>query len=106
MQRNAGGDAGSIEDRVKRGAVYMWLTLQTHRVMKEYIQARFREHTSIAPMLNIHLFKNMVPVEKFDAMKVAQKVRETQVKEAKSLAEKAMSAAHAAKGQNQRKDKA
>jgi len=48
-------------------------------------------------MLNVHLFKMMVPIEKF-------KLLESQMKETKVLAEKAISTANAVKGYNQKKE--
>jgi hypothetical protein len=99
-QRNPGGDVATSADKFNRGATYLWLTLQAVRVMRQYQAANFREHASIAPMLNIHLFKMMVPIERVKAL-------ELQLKEAKVLAEKAMTAANAAKGHNLKKqDKA
>ena len=80
----------------------MWLTLQTHRVMKEYVTAKFREHPSIAPMLNISLFKTMVPLDKFDALREVCKKIDATAQGAKVVTDKAMSTANAAKGQGKR----
>jgi molybdenum-dependent DNA-binding transcriptional regulator ModE len=102
VQRRSGGEARSIEEPVARGAKYLWLTLQTHRVMQEYTKTKFREHPSIAPMLNISLFKTMVTIEKFDTLREACKKMEVTVQAAKLLADKALSAANAGKGQGKR----
>ena len=91
-----------IEDPIKRGSKYLWLTLQTHRMMKEYVTAKFREHPSIAPMLNISLFKSMVPLETFEALRQTCKRIDAMTQGAKVVADKAMSAANAAKGQEVR----
>ena len=88
-----------IEDPTRRGAKYLWLTLQMHRVMKEYVTAKFREHPSIAPMLNISLYKTMVTIDKFESLRETVKKMESTVQNSKVLAEKAMSAANAGKNQ-------
>ena len=102
IQRNGGGEARMIEDPIKRGAKYLWLTLQTHRVMKEYVTAKFREHPSIAPMLNISLYKTVVTIDKFDALRDICKKMEVTVNSAKVMADKAFTAANAAKGHGKR----
>jgi hypothetical protein len=41
-------------------ATYLWALIQSHRIMKEYIDARFRNHPSIAPVIILHVFKTRV----------------------------------------------
>jgi len=41
-------------------ATYLWALVQSHRVMKDYIDARFRNHPSIAPVIILHVFKTRV----------------------------------------------
>jgi hypothetical protein len=41
-------------------ATYLWALIQSHRVMKDYIDARFRNHPSIAPVIILHVFKTRV----------------------------------------------
>jgi alkylation response protein AidB-like acyl-CoA dehydrogenase len=77
--------------------------LQTHPVMKEYATAKVCEHPSIAPMLNISLFKTMMTIEKFETLRESCKKMEVTVQAAKLLADKALSAANAGKGQGKRK---
>jgi hypothetical protein len=41
-------------------ATYLWALIQSHRVLKDYIDARFRNHPSIAPVIILHVFKTRV----------------------------------------------
>lgn len=41
-------------------ATYLWALIQSHKVMKEFIDARFRNHGAIAPVIVIHIFKTRV----------------------------------------------
>jgi len=105
-QRNPGGDTrGVIEDPIRRGASYLWHSLQAHRVMQDYTTSRFREHPSIAPMLNLNLFKSMTPKEKFDEVRKEILDLRLLLKEVKSTADKALSTANAAKGGGRREPK-
>jgi hypothetical protein len=36
---------------------YLWALIQSHEVMKEFIEARFRNHGAIAPVIVLHIFK-------------------------------------------------
>ncbi len=38
----------------------MWALVQSHRVMKEFLDMRFRNHPSIAPVIILHVFKTRV----------------------------------------------
>jgi hypothetical protein len=41
-------------------ATYIWALVQSHKVMKQFIDARFRNHGSIAPVIVLHIFKTRV----------------------------------------------
>jgi len=41
-------------------ATYLWALVQSHKLMKEFIDARFRNHGAIAPVIVIHIFKTRV----------------------------------------------
>jgi len=41
-------------------ATYLWALIQSHRVMKDYMDSRFRNHPSIAPVIILHVFKTRV----------------------------------------------
>ena len=43
----------------ERGGEFLWATLRAHKVMEEYLDAGFKEHPSIAPMLTSHLMDVM-----------------------------------------------
>jgi hypothetical protein len=39
---------------------YLWALIQSHKIMKEFIEARFRNHGAIAPVIVLHIFKTRV----------------------------------------------
>ncbi len=41
-------------------ATYLWALVQAHKVMKEFVEARFRNHGAIAPVIVLHIFKTRV----------------------------------------------
>ncbi len=41
-------------------ATYLWALVQSHWIMKEFIDARFRNHGAIAPVIVLHIFKTRV----------------------------------------------
>jgi len=41
-------------------ATYLWALIQSHRIMKEFLEARFRNHGAIAPVIVLHIFKTRV----------------------------------------------
>ena len=42
--------------------VYLWTTFQSHRVSGEFISQNWREHASIAGIINYHIFSFTVPL--------------------------------------------
>ncbi len=45
---------------VSQCATYLWALIQSHRVMREFIDSRFRNHGTIAPVVVLHIFKTRV----------------------------------------------
>jgi hypothetical protein len=41
-------------------ATYLWALEQAHRIMKEFLDACFRNHGAIAPVIVLHIFKMRV----------------------------------------------
>jgi hypothetical protein len=41
-------------------ATYLWALVQSHKIMKEFVEARFRNHGAIAPVIVLHIFKTRV----------------------------------------------
>jgi hypothetical protein len=41
-------------------ATYLWALIQSHRIMKEFLEARCRNHGAIAPVIVLHIFKTRV----------------------------------------------
>ncbi len=47
-------------DVKSRHATYLWALIQSCKVMKEFIDTRFRSHGAIAPVIVLHIFKTRV----------------------------------------------
>jgi hypothetical protein len=58
--RASAADATSEINPSSKCATYLWALIHSHRVMKDYIDARFRNHPSIAPVIILHVFKTWV----------------------------------------------
>ena len=43
--------------------------VQTHRVLQEFMASQLRSHSSIAGIINYHVFKIMVPLSAHSALK-------------------------------------
>ena len=52
--------ANNEPDGVKRCTRYLWAVLQAHKLMASYIERGFRDHASIFPVINYHLFNTAV----------------------------------------------
>ena len=61
--RRVGASAANATSEVNpstKCATYLWALIQSHRIMKDYIDSRFRNHPSIAPDIILHVFKTRV----------------------------------------------
>jgi hypothetical protein len=58
--RAVAANATSEVDPSSKCATFMWAIIQSHRVMKEFLDMRFRNHPSIAPVIILHVFKTRV----------------------------------------------
>ncbi len=41
-------------------ATYLWAIIQAHKVMREFIEDRFRNNGAFAPVIVLHIFKTRV----------------------------------------------
>jgi hypothetical protein len=41
-------------------ATYLWALIQSHKIMREFVEARFHNHGTIAPVIVLHIFKTRV----------------------------------------------
>ena len=54
--RVAASNAMAEQNPVTKCALYMWCLIQANRVQKEFLDARFRNHPTIAPVIILHVF--------------------------------------------------
>jgi hypothetical protein len=70
LVRAVAAQAASIglDEPSRRIGLLLWGTLQTHKLMKEFIDARFRRHPTVAANLMLHLASIQVPSSKFEEL--------------------------------------
>jgi hypothetical protein len=56
--RNMAANANTEPDAIKKTAKYLYAVLQAHVVMAEFVERGFRDHKSIFPVINFHLFQS------------------------------------------------
>ena len=61
--------AASSDDAVIQAGSYPWAMAQSHRVCGGFMSAQWRSHTSIAGIINYHVFKFMVPLSAYNLLK-------------------------------------
>ena len=62
---------GSADNVVVVGQ-YLWGTLQAHRIMDDFLRAKFRQHHEVAPHITLHCFEHRSP--RVEAVTLNQKV--------------------------------
>jgi hypothetical protein len=60
VPRAQAANATMDADAKSQCASYLWALVQYHKVMREFIDARFRNHGAIAPVIVLHIFKTRV----------------------------------------------
>ncbi len=58
--RAPAANATSDDNKISRCATYLWALFQAHKVQREFLDARFRNHPSIAPVIVLHVLKTKV----------------------------------------------
>lgn len=56
--RASAANATCDDNKVSRCATYLWALIQAHKVQREFVDARFRNHPLIAPVIVLHVLKN------------------------------------------------
>lgn len=69
--RATAANASVEADPVMKCAKDLWAVLQSHQLMQEYVDRGFRDHRSIFPVINYHLFNTSVSRAAFDKHKQA-----------------------------------
>lgn len=83
--RASAANAASERDGPSKCAKYLWAIIQAHQVMKSFTDQRFRNHPSIAPVINVHVFKTRVTKALFDKLAARMKVLETKANQLDSF---------------------
>ena len=65
-------NASADTDSVTRCSKYMWAVMQVHLVMQSFQDQCFCYHPSIAPVINLHVFKTRVTKMAFEKEKGQQ----------------------------------
>ena len=60
VPRAQAANATMDTDPKSQCATYLWALIQSHHIMKEFADARFRNHGAIAPIIVLHIFKTRV----------------------------------------------
>jgi len=58
--RAGAANATTETDRSNKCTTILWALVQSHRIMKDFLDARFRNHPSIAPVIILYVFKTRV----------------------------------------------
>jgi hypothetical protein len=58
--RASAANATSELDPSSKSATILWALIQSHKVMKDFLDMRFRNHPFIAPVIVLHVFKTRV----------------------------------------------
>ena len=61
--------SASSDDPSAQDGAYLLAVGQTHRVSQEFTASQWRSHSSIAGIINYHLFKFMIPLSVHSALK-------------------------------------
>ena len=61
--------SASSDDPSALAGANLWAMVQTHRVLQEFMASQLRSHSSIAGIINYHVFKIMVPLSAHSALK-------------------------------------
>ena len=48
---------------------YLWVTLQAHLVMDDFLLTHFFQHTEVAPYITLYLFEKMSPWKQLSDLK-------------------------------------
>jgi hypothetical protein len=60
VPRAQAANATMDTDPKSQCATYLWALIQSHRIMKEFSDARFQNHGAIAPVIILQIFKTRV----------------------------------------------
>ena len=69
--RAPAANASSDTDASAKCAKYLWAIVQTHEIMKEFREYRFKGHPAIAPVVNFHVFRSRVTKTAFEKLNAA-----------------------------------
>ena len=62
-------EAEKLPDKATSCALFLWGSLQAHRVMDQFLIHSFEGHPVITPVINMHLFQYRVPISMHNSLK-------------------------------------
>ncbi len=80
--------ANVISDPALKTTTYLWAMIQVHRVMKDIRDSQFRGHPSVAPIINLHVFKTRVTTTAFHKLSDSLKAFTKQLGDNQKLMDK------------------
>ncbi len=60
VPRAQASNATMDSSKLSQCVSYLWALIQSHKVMREFFEPRFRNHGAIAPVIVLHIFKTRV----------------------------------------------
>jgi len=62
-------EAEKLPDKATSCGLFLWGSLQAHRIMDEFTVSAFEGHACITPIINMHLFQHRVPLSLHNTLK-------------------------------------
>ena len=74
----------SMTDETQKVGIYLWASLQAHRIMREYLSAEFEKHPDVSPVSTFFLFEHRAPTSMVRALQTEIKELSKKYEEVKN----------------------